>query len=189
MPRYAIKTTHQEIVDHMFDCVIEDRKQAIIKLPERREIFERDLTNLEENKMRELIQYFPNVWEGKPAYKDFKKIEVDLENVDWIQGESYMYGEMTGFQNIDDFNFIGVGGGGDWEFPVYFILYLDEKGLRCYIPKNGNAYNKKRKAAFGNYEVDDDGNETDEFLEDSEIEEMIDFEAMKQDISNRIKVR
>jgi len=106
----------------------------------------------------------------------------------WNPDESFAYGGMVGLQSIGEFNFIGVEGGGDWEFPVYFIVYWSNE-IRCYIPKNGNAYNKKHKAAYGNYEVDDDGNETDEFLEDSEIESMINLQAMRNDISDRIMVR
>lgn len=47
------------------------------------------------------------------------------------------------------FTFLGVTAGGDWEEPVFFIIYFDGKGLRGYIPENGNTYNKITKTAFG----------------------------------------
>ena len=44
--------------------------------------------------------------------------------------------------------------GGDWEYPVNFIIYLDDKNkLRMYVPKCGNTYNALTKEAIGN---DDD---------------------------------
>lgn len=46
--------------------------------------------------------------------------------------------------------------GGDWEYPVSFILYIDDKGkLKGFIPNAGNSYNKDTKQAFGNDVVAD----------------------------------
>lgn len=41
--------------------------------------------------------------------------------------------------------------GGDSEYPVSFIIFIDHKGkLRGFIPNAGNSYNKDTKQAFGN---------------------------------------
>jgi hypothetical protein len=40
--------------------------------------------------------------------------------------------------------------GGDWEYPVYFILYWDGTHLRAYMPTKGNRWNTDSKEAYGN---------------------------------------
>ena len=47
--------------------------------------------------------------------------------------------------------------GGDWEQPVYFICYLDDKKrIRFFSPKPGNTFNPLTKEAFGNDDEKDD---------------------------------
>jgi hypothetical protein len=47
--------------------------------------------------------------------------------------------------------------GGDGEFPVNFIVYVDQNNKNnLYIPTDGNTFNKKTKAAYGNDNNDDD---------------------------------
>jgi hypothetical protein len=77
--------------------------------------------------------------------EDLKKVDFDFENTDTSDDDG------VGFQSIDNFYYFGVTAGGDWEFPVYFILYFDENfDLRAYIPEKGNCYNIKLQSAFGN---------------------------------------
>lgn len=45
---------------------------------------------------------------------------------------------------------LGASAGGDWEVPVYFILYWDGKSIRGYVPENGNQWNTTTKQAYGN---------------------------------------
>jgi len=84
------------------------------------------------------------------------KIEQDLNkvNFDW---ENYtQFDDTEGFgiypvghrELTKDFHIFFMNAGGDWEYPICFILYWN-KGLRAYIPKNGNAWNKKEKCAYG----------------------------------------
>lgn len=40
--------------------------------------------------------------------------------------------------------------GGDWEHPVFYILYWDGKKVRGYIPSKGNPWNHTTKMAYGN---------------------------------------
>ncbi|HMF34869.1 MAG TPA: hypothetical protein VKK79_25835 [Candidatus Lokiarchaeia archaeon] len=45
--------------------------------------------------------------------------------------------------------FLGVTAGGDWELPVYFILFFDGTQLRGYIPRAGNIFNEATMTAYG----------------------------------------
>lgn len=55
-----------------------------------------------------------------------------------------------GFQTLENgFTFLGIMMGGDWEFPIFTILYDDGKRLRCYTPSYGNTINLDTKTAFG----------------------------------------
>jgi hypothetical protein len=72
-----------------------------------------------------------------------------------------------------------VHAGGDWEYPICFLIYWDGKTFRGYVPTKGQAYNKKQKAAIGNYD------ETDPTQD--EAEEMVDETAFLADCNSRIK--
>ena len=122
--------------------------------------------------------------------KDLSKIEVDTENVDYI-GEY----EMPGTESLEHFEMIGAGGtafpvawcacGGDWENPLVFVLYIGRKGeLRAYIPKDGNVYNKKEKAAYGN-------NDDDPSWDDDPDNPLLQFDAdkLRTDVAGRIEVK
>ena len=58
--------------------------------------------------------------------------------------------------------------GGDWEFPVCFILYWGNGKLRGYTPKDGNAWNKEERSAY-----DDGGDHNDEINETKMFEEIL----------------
>ena len=124
-------------------------------------------------------------------YKDLSKIEVDTENVDYI-GEY----EMPGTESLEPFEMITDGSGnafpvawcacgGDWENPLVFVLYIGQKGeLRAYIPKDGNVYNKKTKAAYGN-------GDDDPCWDDDPDNPLLQFDAnkLKADVAGRIEVK
>lgn len=81
---------------------------------------------------------------GKAVVDDWAKVDVSWENLD-------VEAERTTAQGIPYLEcFIG----GDWETPLLAIVYFDGKKLRGYIPKDGNSYNHKAKAAFGNNDTD-----------------------------------
>lgn len=46
--------------------------------------------------------------------------------------------------------FWGMCSGGDWETPVFWIVYFDGRKLRAYIPTDGNCWNTATHAAYGN---------------------------------------
>ena len=121
--------------------------------------------------------------------KDLSKVNVDFENTDYI-GEY----EMPGTESLDRFEMIGNGAaafpvawcacGGDWENPLVFVLYIGHEGkLRGYIPKDGNVYNKKEKAAYGN-------NDDDPSWEDNPDDPLLQFDVTKlrNDVAHRIVV-
>ena len=126
----------------------------------------------------------------KTVRDDLSKIEVDTENVNYI-GEY----EMPGTEPLEHFEMIGAGGtafpvawcacGGDWENPLVFVLYIGKKGeLRAYIPKDGNVYNKKKKAAYGN-------NDDDPSWDDDPDNPLFQFDAdkLRADVAGRIEVK
>ena len=135
--------------------------------------------------------------------KDLGKVDFDGENQNW--DDDGQPDNWHGFQMIGDLPVLGASAGGDWEWPVYFIIYWDGKRLRGYIPKQGNMWNFDTKCALGNDEYADP-----RFLHkivkkkfpDEEIEEhecttydlsvdtlMLDVVAMKADVQKRIKVQ
>jgi hypothetical protein len=117
---------------------------------------------------------------------DLAKIEFDFEN--------YSVGDAN--PNYEDKGYSGypcgykilpsgipvllVNSGGDWEFPICFALYHDGKGLRGYIPNDGNVFDKKNKSAYGNSE---------EEIEDEDLQKLVNPEAIMADINSRIEVR
>lgn len=113
--------------------------------------------------------------------KDLQKVEFDFENYEWQNGRGLGGGEEDcpcGFETLSNgLPILWVNAGGDWEAPVVFILYWDGKDLRAYIPKEGNTWNPKTKAAWGNGE--------DEYDEDAPN---VNKEKLVADIIDRVKL-
>lgn len=76
--------------------------------------------------------------------KDWSKIDFSTENMD-VTGEKVTPGGVP---------YLQIRAGGDWENPLIAVIYFDGKKLRGYVPKDGNSYNHKEKAAFGNNKSD-----------------------------------
>ena len=58
-----------------------------------------------------------------------------------------------------------------------FCLYIGEHGeLRAYIPKDGNVYNFKTKAAIGNWDQEDDESDSESDESDCEDDDVFDDE-------------
>lgn len=90
--------------------------------------------------------------------RDLSKCNFDLENVGESQTDFGPSGLM-GYHTLDNgFTFKGMCAGGDWEFPVFFIIYWDGSKLRGYIPKGGNPWNTTTKYPYGNDDVADGKN-------------------------------
>jgi hypothetical protein len=110
--------------------------------------------------------------------KDLKKVAFDTEN--FLYGDED-FGNHIGFHTIETgLSFWMCAMGGDWEYPVHFIIYFDGSDLRGYIPTNGNPYNRATKEAYGN---DDDSDKKDAM---KHFNCGWDYNAMSNDIRNRI---
>lgn len=95
-----------------------------------------------------------------PKYDFQKSIEKDLTvRFDW---ENFDYSTKTlngvtrrkrwwGIKSIYYFPFLCCYAGGDWEYPVFFIIYLDGKNkIRAYVPRDGNVYDEETNQAYSN---------------------------------------
>jgi len=129
-----------------------------------------------EEKLKPLLEreHFPYDL-GKTIDKDLAKVQFDWENWEHEHGE-------CGVKVVNEFPFLLMWAGGDWEYPVRFIIYWDGKQLRGYIPTEGNVFNKETKAAYGN-EYDFKKEEVD----DKDIPEF-DMDKFTDDILNRIQL-
>ena len=96
---------------------------------------------------------------------------------------------------------------GDWEIPVYFMVYYDGKKIRVYVPTVGNTWRQDLKQALGNvYKAQrniksDDEYVYDELLKDKLIDKqdnvpggiaehiVADKDLMIKDFSNRLEVK
>jgi hypothetical protein len=89
---------------------------------------------------------------------DLSKVKFDWENYECenTYGSFDDFWPLLGLHRwyVDGgyFNFLGCMAGGDWETPVFFIIYYDGEKLRGYIPKEGNPWNRTTKQAYGNNE-------------------------------------
>src|SRR3989344_2463608 len=99
-----------------------------------------------------------------------KRVTFDFENYGCKTGERIgEYKNLLGPRYFGKIPAVGCAAGGDWEYPVFFIVFLDANGqtLRSYIPKGGNVWNYNTNDAFGN----DDESDA-KFLEDWAIENL-----------------
>ena len=126
--------------------------------------------------------------------KDLHQINVEFENVESFDSEA-AYTYLPGLEAMKGYEMIGEGdsafpvlwccGGGDWEYPLVFVLYIGQKGeLRGYIPEDGNVYNHVEKSAYGN-------NDDDPSYEDNPDDPLLCFDEtkMRADVSNGIVVQ
>lgn len=122
------------------------------------------------------------------VYKDLHQINVEqfgTEDSYSLPGLDHMNGyEMIGYGD-STFPILWCAGGGDWELPLVFVLYIDQNGeLRGYIPDDGNVYNHVEKAAYGN-------NDDDPSYEDDPDDPLLCFDKTKMmaDVYNGIVVQ
>ena len=130
---------------------------------------------------------FPYNLPLKVLDSDLAKVEFDLENYS-LGGADPNYPSDQGYSGYpcgykilpSGIPVLLVNAGGDWEFPICFALYYDGKGLRGYIPTEGNVFDKKNKSAYGN---------SDEEIEDEDLQKLVNPEAIISDINSRIEVK
>lgn len=117
---------------------------------------------------------------------DLCEVIFNYENV-YFDNDFHVDGDVTlGFKTIDDLTILVGCAGGDWESPVIFCFYIDDKGnIRGYIPKEGNTYNTKWDTAYGS-----EGENPDCDIADAEGQEAppADKKLLFADICRRIVV-
>lgn len=129
--------------------------------------------------------------------KDFKGIHFDWENYDIV-------GDVRTTKGVPYQLFYA---GGDWEIPVYFMVYYDGKRIRVYVPTVGNTWRQDLKQALGNaYKAQrgiktDDEYVYDELIKDKLIDKtdydpgriseyiVANKDLMIKDFSNRLEVK
>lgn len=95
-------------------------------------------------------------------------VEFDLENFDCSNEWSHV---KTGWDKKH--GWLSFMSGGDWEIPIFGILYNDGSKLQCYIPQNGNCYNAETMMAW---------QEEPESFKGKDVKELYDLDLMVKDI-------
>jgi hypothetical protein len=117
------------------------------------------------------------------------KAEFDLENFS-MEEDSFGPEGLMGFKTLSNgMTFCGMAAGGDWEFPIFFIVYWDGKKLRGYVPTEGNPWNTYTGRAFGNDEEFDLKNAKDRWpqeLAGCDCVDPTDFDYVEEKIQNDI---
>lgn len=95
--------------------------------------------------------------DGEAFYKLVEK-EAKVK-FDWENASDRYYetaDNLVGFRDLGDgLRTFGKWAGGDWEHPVFFVIYWDGKKLRVYVPTDGNPWNTDTNWAYGNNEEAD----------------------------------
>jgi len=77
---------------------------------------------------------------------------------------------------------LGCYAGGDWEDPVFFVIYpATVSSIRAFIPKDGNTWKLKNKTAWGNGE--------DEEEDPDENPRKVDIALFRADVEKRITIK
>ena len=102
----------------------------------------------EDNIMTQAVQALVNL--DSRCIKDYK-FKASAENVMCFERE----GGLMGFHTLPNgLTFYGFYMGGDWEHPIFMILYHDGKNIRLYTPTCGNTINLDCKCALGSESED-----------------------------------
>lgn len=188
MPRYAKQgSTRTDILEAMFneakkncpDHYLGDVTIGNIK----------SFTDIDPSQHKDLVGVFlsgvTGYNENSATYKDVHKINVEFENCG--ETDEFYDKDIDKHRQLKDGTAIIWGyGGGDWELPIQFVLYLDPKNkVRAYVPSDGNVYCHKCKCAFGTCECEDQPEEFD----DDYYTDNLNFYAMMEDVNNRIETK
>jgi hypothetical protein len=109
--------------------------------------------------------------------KDLSKVQFDWENCGC---EPYKDDPCGFWMTSTGIPVLGCYAGGDWEDPVYFVLYPETPTtIRAYMPKDGNTWNLKNKTAWGSGEEDEE--------DPDENPRQVDVDAFRADVEKRIR--
>lgn len=126
-------------------------------------------------------------WLRSATIKSDIKVQFDMENYSLVEEDSFA-GYMCGIHTLPNgMHALFINAGGDWEFPICFIVYWSGKGLRAYVPTDGNVWNRKYKCAYGS-EVNFECYEEEEWDgEEDLLATKVNNQSMISDIMNRVK--
>jgi hypothetical protein len=123
------------------------------------------------------------------------KVSFDLEN--WEYKEKTDEGHLIGLHTLgNNLTFLGLYCGGDWEVPVFWIVYWDGSKIRAYVPTDGNPYNTDTKEAYGNDDDKDIKNARkrwpgvyDDITYADQIDGDFEWDKIKKDIETRLTLK
>lgn len=124
----------------------------------------------------------------------FPYVDFTNENVVLTDDSDVMH-PINGIFILDGAALFGVIGGGDWEYPVYQIYFIDENDqFQGYIPERGNTVDTAYRCAFGS-EINwtEDWDDYDEVLADFaskysvDEDNPFDKDAILDDIAHAIR--
>lgn len=171
MARYAKKgSTRQDIIEKMLEFIRNDQ-----------EIDPEDFDATDEDQI--ICQYLSSMaYSDSQARKDLEKIDFDFENCEGATEGSRVLPDGTAI--------VWCWAGGDWEYPVHFVVYLDPSDkLRAYIPSDGNIYCHTCKCACGTcgeYEPCANQEWSDKMLDEQPDP---DWSKMQADVVKRIQTK
>ncbi len=123
-------------------------------------------------------------------------IDFDTENcsgeVAYISEVSGREKLLLGYNKINGFSFYGFNAGGDWEHPVYSILYMEagDDKVYMYTPRRGNTYNPLYDSAYGNNDDSEEGEDTacdyDLIMDDIKIAFNLDKKELTEEESDAV---
>lgn len=167
------------------------RKAPIISLDELKTKISKYIKSFDDPTYDDEDEGFPYNLPLKVLDSDLAKIQFDFENYcigdadpsykKYPMDNQGFSGYPCGYKILPSgIPVLLVNAGGDWEFPICFALYYDGKGIRGYIPTEGNVFDKKNKSAYGN---------SDEEIEEDNLQDLVNAEAIINDINNRIEIK
>lgn len=152
MPRYAARHTVAEFTDLLATYV--SGSKDLLEDYEMKPENEASTLNLT---WRALLDQGDEYGLFSKVWKDWSKIKFSAENMTLKPKEFIVTGDhIVGLHTLPSgLTYLGVLMGGDWEEPLFGIIYHDGQTFRGYIPNDGNIFNKDTKTAFGNDEDKD----------------------------------
>ena len=206
MPRYFAQITEDEFKQKFVDA-LNKNEEALEDVEEGMILTKSDVffKNRKGDYFRspEVIKYL-----NATVEKDLSKVHFDTENLYYTESDS----DDCGIRTLPNgMVCLFAYAGGDWEIPVFFIIYWDGKKMRGYIPTDGNTFNRSTKYAYGNdgerkgltdaedalknlgvpiVEVDDE--DEDDYGPELDMDHDLlnfDMEKIKADIMKRIQVK
>lgn len=165
MPRYAKKNTIEDLKNSLSNAFKQWAKKS-----EYLESIVYDLCDIDTEKSlpeKTVFKYLSEIDPVKIAkcYSnellsefiiDSKDVKVDFDTENMCTPfDIDPFGDGVGFHQLDGFAIAMCAAGGDWEIPVQFCLYIDDKDkVRLYIPTDGNTFNPYTMTAFGSEYLD-----------------------------------